>query len=500
MSEHKAADKSLDVEIITEEEFNLKRKAFRLSMMVMVFCMILATTTGMTVFAASLWDYELGLTSFNVNNDGSFEFNFDYSALVPDGTRAMFTARYYTMEPYELVQEYRSEAVASGGVLPYAQFPIIDTTDWVTGEYKLAIHVDRDAGYAEPLAVGYFNYTAPAPVVVPMATHSLNGFWSRAGDGVGVEISGSTGVFYSFGEDNEWTEASDAGIISLGDVKFSQIQLTGDNQWSARDLWVFRNVAGVAERTAPSQDGLITMSEDGQSIDVWSMHDGREFTFTYFREAAPAPVPAPVVQLAANERAIELAPGVPGTVSFPEAGVAIELVLPGGGEGTVQLDKMTETDKALPEGLEALDVFLKIERSEGLEGVQATIKVDMPEVGEEVDADTLALYRFNETTGVWDLLPSEIVNGQVWATVVDFSLFGLFAQPVAAVAPAPAPTPVPLPTIDPAPAPEPAPAPAPAPAPVALPQTDGGSALPLGMMAAFSLMAAGGYLTISRKK
>ena len=471
-----------------------KNTGLRIAVLSLILCLVLTMTTGMMVFAANFHDYGLEMINFNINQGTNFAGTFRVQDNTPDGTTGTVTYRYYTMTPYELVEEYRQTVTYVGGQFQVQGSLNIDTTGWVSGEYKLAIHVDRDLGYGDPLAVGYFDYVAAAPVMVPAASHSLDGYWARQDDGVGIEISGSAGVLASFGtESNEWMDASEAGVARLGDVKFSQIQLVGDNEWAARDLWVIRE-NGVPVRTSASDEGTITMSADGQRIDVWSKRGSSEFTFTYVRSTPPAAAPA----LAANQRAIELAPNVPGTVSFPEAGVAIELILPGGGEGTVSLDKMNTTDKALPEELEALGVFMKIERSEGLAGVQATIKVDLPQVPEGVEADTLALYRYNESTGVWDLLPSEMVNGQVWATVVDFSLFGLFAQPVAAVAPAPAPVPVPAP----APAPEPAPAPAPAAptAPVALPRTDGGSALPLGMMAAVSLMTIGGYLTLSRKK
>ncbi|SFI01515.1 LPXTG-motif cell wall anchor domain-containing protein [Tindallia magadiensis] len=223
-------------------------------------------------------------------------------------------------------------------------------------------------------------------------------------------------------------------------------------------------------------------------------------------EPEPEPEPEPVVELAANERAVELEPGVPATVDFRNVGVELELMLPDGGVGSVQLDRMEDTEEEIPENLNSLGAFLKIERSEELAGVQATIKLDLPEVDEDVDMETLALYRFNEGTGQWDQLPSRLVNGQVWAEVEDFSLFGLFSAPVAVADAAPAPAPAPEPAPVPEPTPEPAPEPTPvvqeeaAPAPVALPQTDGGSAVNMGMMLAMSLMGAGGLLVTSKKK
>jgi len=193
------------------------------------------------------------------------------------------------------------------------------------------------------------------------------------------------------------------------------------------------------------------------------------------------------------------------TVTFEEARVTIDLETADDVAGTVDVKRFTATERAVPEELTPVGVFLTIERTEPLAGAKATIKVDLPDpLPEGVEKDELALFRYNEGTGQWDQLPSEVVGDQLWAEVEDFSLFGLFGT-VAAADPAPMPAPAPVPTPEPAPEPAPAPEPVtetdPDPAPTGdLPQTDGGSAFSYRMFFAFLMITAGALVLTQRKR
>ncbi len=63
---------------------------------------------------------------------------------------------------------------------------------------------------------------APAPAP------SLDGRWKR-GDGQGIEISGTSGVFYSFSPG--WQNFADKGFVSIGSLAFKEIKQTSGNQW-----------------------------------------------------------------------------------------------------------------------------------------------------------------------------------------------------------------------------------------------------------------------------
>ncbi|WP_241422719.1 hypothetical protein [Candidatus Contubernalis alkaliaceticus] len=197
------------------------------------------------------------------------------------------------------------------------------------------------------------------------------------------------------------------------------------------------------------------------------------------------------------------------TVTFDDGRVTIDLTTDGEADGNITLSRFSVSDKAAPPSLEPAGLFMNIERSLQqrevtvnnenptilIEGggptiVQAVVKVDIPALPAGMSKDSLDLYRFNTGTGNWDKLNGTIVGNQIWVTLEDFSLFGLFGT-VAAVAPAPAPT-TPAPTT---PAPTtPAPTtPAPTtPAPTqVLPRTAGDSFPYAGVFAGILVIMAG---------
>jgi hypothetical protein len=96
---------------------------------------------------------------------------------------------------------------------------------------------------------------------------SLIGKWSS--NGWGFEIRFFTGVFYSV---EGWEEFVDAGLVKVGDLKIKNIEQISSNQWSCLELWYYYHEEKPF--VGWSDNGTITMSEDGKSITI-------ESTFTH---------------------------------------------------------------------------------------------------------------------------------------------------------------------------------------------------------------------------
>ncbi len=95
---------------------------------------------------------------------------------------------------------------------------------------------------------------------------NLNGKWLSSA-GIGITISGTTAVFYSFS--SNWQIAFNNGFVKMGDLKLKNISTITSTQWNCQDLYM-TTTNGVINGSTWSSDGKITMSTDGKSITVVS--------------------------------------------------------------------------------------------------------------------------------------------------------------------------------------------------------------------------------------
>ena len=123
---------------------------------------------------------------------------------------------------------------------------------------------------------------------------SLDGRWLRD-TGYGVEISGSSGVFYALCP--AWQNVADKGYISIGSLAFKEIKQISVNQWELYSLWWWSD--SVQWGVAWSEKGTITMSSDGNEIVVETefVHPisgtrMKDICTLHRDEEAPAPQPS----------------------------------------------------------------------------------------------------------------------------------------------------------------------------------------------------------------
>lgn len=100
---------------------------------------------------------------------------------------------------------------------------------------------------------------------------SLNGKW-QSSEGVTIIISGSSGVFNSFGTGN-WKAAADKGFVKLGDLYLRNISNVNSTKWNAQTLWYF-GTNGIVEGVKWGSDGTIIMSTNGSTFTLTGMLDG----------------------------------------------------------------------------------------------------------------------------------------------------------------------------------------------------------------------------------
>ncbi len=95
---------------------------------------------------------------------------------------------------------------------------------------------------------------------------NLNGRWIC--EGTGIQISGSSATFYSFG--GNWQTANSKGVVSIGTLKLKNIYTTSTaNKWTCQELYM-TTTNNVINGTTWSSDGKISMSSDGKSITLES--------------------------------------------------------------------------------------------------------------------------------------------------------------------------------------------------------------------------------------
>jgi hypothetical protein len=123
-------------------------------------------------------------------------------------------------------------------------------------------------------ATNYFNsnsqniQTANNMLANGATTYSINGNWLSS-EGIGISISGSTAIFYSFS--SSWQYAANAGFVSIGSVKLKNISKTNSTTWNCLELWFhWENTNSNVTDVFWSYNGTISMSSNGNSISVYS--------------------------------------------------------------------------------------------------------------------------------------------------------------------------------------------------------------------------------------
>jgi len=99
---------------------------------------------------------------------------------------------------------------------------------------------------------------------------SLNGVWMRDGNGLLINISGSTATWISFGSDTLWQDAGNRGYTSIGGQEWRNLTKTGNLTWSGQELLHWYNTSNPNVCIGVTwNDFEITMSADGNSISTY---------------------------------------------------------------------------------------------------------------------------------------------------------------------------------------------------------------------------------------
>jgi len=108
---------------------------------------------------------------------------------------------------------------------------------------------------------------------------AINGKWVSSG-GTGIEISGSTGVFYSFS--SSWQEFADAGFVNIGSSNLNNISKINSSEWNCDVLWMKR-IDGIPTSVHWATDGTIVLSSNENTITVSATLDAGPASATYTR-------------------------------------------------------------------------------------------------------------------------------------------------------------------------------------------------------------------------
>ena len=119
-------------------------------------------------------------------------------------------------------------------------------------------------------------------------------------------------------------------------------------------------------------------------------------------------------------------------LTFDESGVDMDIETDEK-EGYVTVARYSEDENDAPEGMIPAGIYLWIERSDNLANASAHIDIpyDPENLPDGVTEDDLRLYRYNETTEKWDLIPTQGIDKEnkiLWAELDHFSKFGIFAE------------------------------------------------------------------------
>ena len=102
----------------------------------------------------------------------------------------------------------------------------------------------------------------------------LNGVWYGETGNV-VAFNGNSAVFKEINSP-DWKEIQNRGNINIGDQKMRNISRIGDLQWSCQDR-------GYSNYVPSWYNAMITMSANGNTIQVRSTEIDDQFPFTYTR-------------------------------------------------------------------------------------------------------------------------------------------------------------------------------------------------------------------------
>jgi len=109
---------------------------------------------------------------------------------------------------------------------------------------------------------------------------SINGVWQMSG-GTRVTVNGSNGVYSYFGSlDALWDNARSKNIIKIGDQHWRYLTSTGSLTWSGQTRHV-TYTGSTSNATGSTWVNItITLSANGQSIQVYDHHFGTTRTWT----------------------------------------------------------------------------------------------------------------------------------------------------------------------------------------------------------------------------
>lgn len=109
------------------------------------------------------------------------------------------------------------------------------------------------------------------------STPAINGKWVSS-VGTGIEISGSTGVFYDFS--SSWQEFADAGFVTIGSLNLKNISKINSSEWNCDVLWMKR-IDGIPTSIQWATDGIIVWSSSLNTITISATLDSGPASATY---------------------------------------------------------------------------------------------------------------------------------------------------------------------------------------------------------------------------
>ena len=99
---------------------------------------------------------------------------------------------------------------------------------------------------------------------------SLNGVWRNNYFGITITINGETGVFTVVDSDVAWNRVMQNGLIKIGDPKVIDITRTGDNQWTAKELFYTNGFNDTIWRSIG-----ISLHNEGEAIHLYNPLGGQ---------------------------------------------------------------------------------------------------------------------------------------------------------------------------------------------------------------------------------
>jgi hypothetical protein len=126
-------------------------------------------------------------------------------------------------------------------------------------------------------------YYQPTPDSTP--TYSIEGTWEVSGGWAQVTVTGSTGVWSSFGSLNAlFTSAKNQGYIGIGTTAWRYISSTGSSTYSGQQVAVTYNTSSPNVATGTKyNDCTFTLSSNGQTLTITGTDSSGTTTQTWTR-------------------------------------------------------------------------------------------------------------------------------------------------------------------------------------------------------------------------